>query len=69
MPSHLESAAGIIVPINSLQLIPNETYTLDGHDINEREIRAEDGEYSYFSITVILTILGLVKLLGFLFLE
>ena len=69
MPSHLESAAGIIVPINSLQLIPNETYTLDGHDINEREIRAEDGEYSYSLITVILT--GISKIIGIsvLFLE
>ena len=45
MPSHLKSASGIIVPINSLQLIPNETYTVDGHDINERESRAQDGEY------------------------
>ena len=62
MPSHLKSAGGIIVPINSLQLIPNETYTLDGHDsINKRESRAEDGEYYYSSITVILTMLGLVK--------
>ena len=61
MPSHLKSAGGIIVPINSLQLIPNETYTLDGHNINERESRAEDGEYSYSLITMILTILGLLK--------
>ena len=45
MPSHLKSDGGIIVPINSLNLIPNETYTLDGHDINERESRAQDGEY------------------------
>ena len=48
MPSHLKSAGGIIVPINSLQLIPNETYTLDGHDTHERESReAQGGEYKY----------------------
>ena len=51
MPSHLKSAGGIIVPINSLQLIPNETYTLDGHDTHERESReAQGGEYKYIVV-------------------
>ena len=42
LPSHLTSSGGMIVPINSIWLMPNETYTMseDEHDIHEKEKRA-----------------------------
>ena len=46
LPKHLTSSDGEIVPINSIWLKPNETYTLNDHehDKHEKEKRAL-GEY------------------------
>ena len=46
LPKHLTSSDGEIVPINSMRLKPNETYTLNDHehDKHEKEKRAL-GEY------------------------